>query len=67
MTKDEFIDYYCRNSQWVREQFEKHRVALPCYCGDDSCQGWASVTNDPDLIEEHMRHDGMPREITNDG
>jgi hypothetical protein len=37
------------------------RVALPCYCGDEKCRGWAMVPLHPDLIELHQRTAGRPR------
>ncbi len=63
MTKEEFTELCCRNGNSSRETFEKYRVALPCYCGDDSCRGWASVQNDPEAIEEHMERHGQPKSI----
>jgi hypothetical protein len=34
------------------------RVVLPCWCGEDICEGWAFVRPEPDEIAEHFRHDG---------
>lgn len=55
MTKDEFIDAYCQRSMVPRERLMARRVALPCGCGDESCDGWAMVSNDPLSVETHMR------------
>jgi len=58
MTKEEFIEYYCRNSKITREYYDRYYVALPCNCGEYMCQGWASIRNNPDIIEDHKRFYG---------
>lgn len=55
MTKDEFIDAYCQRSKVPRERLMARIVALPCACGDESCEGWAMVPNDQMAIDWHMR------------
>lgn len=55
MTKDEFIAGYCERSKISWEKLSQHRVALPCACGEDGCDGWAMVTNDPLSIETHNK------------
>lgn len=55
VTKDEFIESYCKNSRMSVEAFNKYYVALPCACGYAECFGWAKVSNDPEMIEDHMR------------
>ena len=56
-TYDKFIDGYCSRSgvswAWLSGP-EGMRVALPCACGDDECEGWAMVRNDPHDIEIHV-------------
>ncbi len=53
MTKDEFIEAYCKRSGVTWEQLSKKQEALPCACGDESCVGWAMVSLD--LVDDHMR------------
>lgn len=53
MTEQEFIERYCERSGVTWEDLSRHRVALPCKCGDDSCEGWAMVRNDTQSILEH--------------
>ncbi len=55
MTKDEFIAGYCERSKVTWESLSKYKVALPCACNEDYCDGWAMVSNQPHLIEDHMR------------
>lgn len=54
MTKDEFIEGYCRRSEITREAFDRDFVALPCNCEQDGCNGWAAIDNDEDSIKHHM-------------
>lgn len=53
MNKDQFIAFYCSNSGKKWDDLKKHFVALPCNCGDESCHGWAMVSNDEFSIEIH--------------
>ncbi len=53
ISKDEFIASYCTKSGFSLDIFAKYFVALPCRCGDDSCHGWAAVSNDPWSIRIH--------------
>jgi hypothetical protein len=67
MTRDEFIDGYVSRSnknylglertpdgyRWGHGPNQR-KVALPCACGDDKCQGWAMVSVDPEMLEDHM-------------
>jgi hypothetical protein len=71
-TRDEFIDFYmarsglppsCRTEDGYVIGTGANgrpigRVALPCVCGDERCQGWAMVPLDPLLIEDHRRFYG---------
>jgi len=57
MTRDEFITAYKIPSAVERtttgfkiDGFE--RVALPCACGEDICNGWAMVSSE--MIDDHM-------------
>lgn len=45
MTREEFIKAYCQRSQisWKEWQEKFHRIALPCHCDADECQGWQMV------------------------
>ena len=54
MTKEEFIDAYCKRSNVSWESLSQWRVPLPCACGEDECDGWAMVINKPEMIEDHM-------------
>ena len=53
MTKEEFIVGYCERSKLSRATFDRRLVALPCCCGDGSCQGWAAVTNEAEAQATH--------------
>ena len=45
MTKDEFEEFYARNSNVTVEQLhEWGRYGVPCDCGDDLCTGWRMTT-----------------------
>ena len=54
MTKQEFIDSYCLRSNVTWEKLSERRIALPCACGQEGCEGWAMVSNDTDDIRTHM-------------
>ena len=54
MTKDEFIDSYCKKSKISWDKLSKSQVVLPCECKDELCQGWAMVSNDQDSIKSHI-------------
>lgn len=70
MTRKEFIDAYmarskipeeCRTDDgFVRDGFR--RVALPCHCDSEGCEGWAMIRDDPEDIELHTRLYGTPIE-----
>ncbi len=46
MTKKEFEKYYAKNSKMTVEEIRKlGRVAIPCNCDDEKCQGWQMVMN----------------------
>jgi hypothetical protein len=71
MTKDEFIDIYMERSRLnpvyrTQDGFKigdhPGNVALPCFCGDPICDGWAMVSNYPDSIETHKQFYGTPQE-----
>lgn len=53
MTRQEFIDRYCARSGVQWDWLSRHRVALPCACGDDTCEGWVMVRNDTQSILAH--------------
>lgn len=53
MTKEEFINQYCKDSKITTEELLKYSVVLPCNCDYDACQGWAVIRNDERLIKFH--------------
>lgn len=71
MTRDEFIDGYIQRSG-IADEVERTpegfklkangwaSVALPCACGEEGCQGWAMISDDPELIADHKRFRGPP-------
>jgi len=58
MTKDDFIDSYCKRSNISRELFHRFKVALPCQCGDEACLGWAAISHDYGAITSHIKFYG---------
>jgi hypothetical protein len=70
LTSDQFIDAYLKRSgekygapdRWLQYRtpygFQmpgcKERIALPCSCGEEGCEGWAMVRNDPESIADHQ-------------
>lgn len=54
MTKEEFIAGYCERSGVTWKYLSQRKVALPCECDSDLCEGWAMVSNNPASIETHM-------------
>ncbi len=58
MTRDEFIDRYTRLSNLnpdcrTTDGFSVGRIrrkAVPCDCGDKSCDGWAMIEKDAILL-----------------
>jgi hypothetical protein len=54
MTRDEFERGYCARSGVTVEWFRQHRVALPCACEADGCEGWAAISLDPLLLLHHL-------------
>lgn len=55
MTKEEFEKGYCERSGITIEFYNKYKVTLPCACGEEDCEGWAAMSNDPELIKWHMQ------------
>jgi len=63
MTRDQFIEGYLTRSGLpmsakTKDGFrigDREYVALPCACGDEMCDGWAKVANDPEDIALHNR------------
>lgn len=55
ITKEQFEKAYCERSNITLTYYHSHFVALPCACDYEQCEGWASVTNDADMIAAHMR------------
>lgn len=53
MTKQEFIDMYCKNSGEKWEELKKREIPLPCACGEKECRGWMMASNNPNSIELH--------------
>ena len=51
MTLDEFISGYCSRSGITWEWLSQYKVALPCACGEENCEGWAMVSKD--MVDIH--------------
>jgi hypothetical protein len=43
VTREEFIEAYCRRSDVQWEWLSQYRDAVPCTCGEQYCEGWAMV------------------------
>ena len=55
MTREEFIAGYCERSGVTWEWLSTSRNARPCNCREEGCDGWAMVSNDPEMIAVHDR------------
>lgn len=53
MNKNDFINNYCNKSNISSDKLNETQVVLPCKCGDESCEGWAVVSNNPLSIKAH--------------
>ena len=62
MTRDKFIDRYMarsglspslRTPEGFKVKGRVGYVALTCCCGEEMCEGWAMIRNDPDDINTH--------------
>ena len=54
MTKEEFEQEFCKQSEIDINYYQKHFVTLPCHgCGYGKCNGWAAVNNDDLSIKVH--------------
>lgn len=62
MTRDEFIDGYMTRSGIdpnlrLPDGYDVPgyipRIALPCACGEEQCEGWAMIANTPAEIATH--------------
>ena len=53
ISKEEFEIEYIKNSRITKEFYDKHFVTLKCECLEDSCQGWACVSKNPEFINRH--------------
>jgi hypothetical protein len=67
LSRDEFIEGYMARSAaagaFDAREVERtpdgfkidgwERIALPCACGEDECEGWAMLTNEPDQVRTH--------------
>lgn len=63
MTRAEFIHgYIARSKLEVKAEAlddgfliaGRKRLALPCACGEDICEGWAMVSDVPEDVKTHM-------------
>jgi hypothetical protein len=43
MTRDQFIDEYCRRSDMNRSDFDRLMDAVSCQCGEEGCPDWAAT------------------------
>jgi hypothetical protein len=55
LTKEDFERGYCERSGITLELYRQWSVTLPCACDYEGCEGWAAVSNDPDLIADHKK------------
>lgn len=53
MSKEEFIEYWCKNAGMSREDFDVYCDIKPCECGGESCLGWVMIMNEEWLLS-HM-------------
>ena len=63
-SKEEFEKRYCERSEISIEDYHEYEVTLPCDCGEDGCEGWAAVSDNPisikahkDLYQRHMQNE----------
>ena len=64
MTRDEFIDGYMQRSNLdpalrLDDGYDVPgyipRIALPCSCGGEECEGWAMIANTPEDVATHRQ------------
>ena len=55
MNRHKFIKNYCKGHRLHEDDFDKTWLALPCSCGDVSCDGWAAIRNIKEFLDEHAR------------
>jgi hypothetical protein len=61
LTADEFEQAYATRSGLTVEQLRAlGRVVRPCNCGDDSCQGWQSMTPERAALYDEALAKGEP-------
>jgi hypothetical protein len=53
MTKEEFELGYIERSEITKEFYDNNFITLPCKCGNESCSGWACVSNNERMIKIH--------------
>ena len=65
ITQGEFEYAYASRSGITIEEYRASFIALPCGCTDEACEGWSSVSRDPDAIAEHLDFyaPGAPRSM----
>ncbi|KKL51393.1 hypothetical protein LCGC14_2295930 [marine sediment metagenome] len=49
----EFERAYIKRSNISRSFYNRWRITLPCKCDDDGCEGWASISKNPDSVHHH--------------
>ena len=55
MTKEEFEQEFCKQSEIGINYYQEHFVTLPCRgCGYEKCNGWAAVGSDDLSIKIHQ-------------
>jgi len=60
MTQSEFIKKYCEASKITEGELNKlGNFSVPCYCGDETCKGWAMtcIENLKQHIELYVNND----------
>jgi hypothetical protein len=64
MTKEEFIQGYCKNSNIDREFFDRYFAAEECDCGDEKCKGWSTIRK---YAKPACKCKSMAQQINGDG
>jgi hypothetical protein len=55
MTKEEFEQGYIDRSGITKQEYDEINVTMSCDCGDESCSGWAAISNNELSINAHLK------------
>ena len=55
ITKDEFESKYIQRSKITRVFYNEDYITLPCDCGEKDCEGWASISKEPENVCDHIK------------